>query len=530
MAWQTRPAMPLDAPTVSYALPDGVDPPGLLAYLDKRFPVIAEQEASRSYTVLDTADRRLRDAGVDLDLETGGGPRLVLREPGGRAPLVAEARRPRRNRYLLRDLPGPLRERLASVVEMRALLPLANVQVGAQLVRVLNADDKTVVRVSLASPVALVGSGAPGAVPLTPRVDVSGVLGYPKPLDRVTAVVRRGPKGGLVDAPMSLADEAIAAIGGDPEGIRTKVRVDLRPDQRTDRAAVAVLCDLAGMVEANLPGTLADYDTEFLHDLRVAVRRSRSVLRELKAAFPPGPLATQRDALRWIQAVTGPTRDLDVQLLDWDHLVSGIPVERHAALAPVRAMLVRHRAVAFRALRRELRGPAYRQAWDGYRAFLAGDLGSARERPDAKQPIVDVSGRRIRKVYRRMLAMGAAIDATSPATHLHELRKRGKELRYLLELFGGLWPRAVVKPMVRSLKELQDMLGIHQDREVQASYLRGMAGELASSTGGPAALLALGVLVDRLDAEQHEARDAFAERFAAFAAPDQQALVAKVFS
>ncbi|MGH9190889.1 MAG: CHAD domain-containing protein, partial [Acidimicrobiales bacterium] len=336
--------MPLDVPTVSYTLPDGVDPPSLLAYLDKRFPVIAEPGASRSYTVLDSADRRLRAAGVDLDLETGrSGPRLVLREPGGRAPLVADVRRPRRSRYLLRDLPaGPLRERLAPIVEMRALLPLASVQVGAQLVRVLDAEDKTVARVSLASPMALVGSGEAGAVPLTPRVDVSGVLGYPKPLGRVTAAVRRGPKGGLIDARISLADEAIAAMGGDPEGIRTKVRVDLRLDQRTDRAAVAVLCDLAGMVEANLPGTLADLDTEFLHDLRVAVRRSRSVLRELKGAFPPEPLAAQRDALRWIQAVTGPTRDLDVQLLDWDHLVSGIPSEGHAALAPVRALLARH--------------------------------------------------------------------------------------------------------------------------------------------------------------------------------------------
>jgi hypothetical protein len=65
---------------------------------------------------------------------------------------------------------------------------------------------------------------------------------------------------------------------------------------------------------------------------------------------------------------------------------------------------------------------------------------------------------------------------------------------------------------------------------VQASYLRGLAGELAKTTGGPAALLALGVLVDRLDAGQREARDAFAERFDAFAAADQQALVAKVFS
>jgi CHAD domain-containing protein len=524
--------MPLDVPTVSYALPDGVDPPALLAYLDKRFPVIAEPGASRAYTVLDTADRRLRAAGVELDLETGrGGPHLVLREPGGRPPIVAAVRRPRRSRYLLRDLPaGPVRERLAPIVEMRALLPLANVKVGAQLVRVLNADDKTVARVSLASPMALIGGGDGGAVPLTPRVDVSGVLGYPKPLGQITAAVRRGPKGGLIDSPVSLADEAIAAAGGDPEGIRTKVRVHLRPDQRTDQAAVAVLGDLAGMVEANLPGTLADLDTEFVHDLRVAVRRSRSVLRELKGAFPPPPLATQRDALRWVQAVTGPTRDLDVQLLDWDHLVSAIPVERHAALAPVRALLVRHRAAAFRALRRELRGPTYRHAWGDYRAFLAADLGPAGERPDAKRPIVDVAGRRIRKVYGNMLAMGAAIEATSPATDLHELRKRGKELRYLLELFGELWPRSVVKPMVRSLKGLQDVLGVHQDREVQASYLRGRAGELAKTTGGPAALLALGVLVDRLDAEQHEARDAFAERFAAFAGADQQALVGEVFS
>jgi CHAD domain-containing protein len=260
------------------------------------------------------------------------------------------------------------------------------------------------------------------------------------------------------------------------------------------------------------------------------VRRSRSVLRELKRAFPPEPLAVERDALRWIQAVTGPTRDLDVQLLDWDHLVAGIPVERHAALAPVRALLVRHRAGAFRALRRELRGPAYRQPWDGYRAFLAGDLGPDDERPDANRPILDVAGRRIRKVYRRMVAMGAAIDDASPAGDLHELRKRGKELRYLLELFGGLWPGDVVKPMVRSLKGLQDVLGVHQDREVQATYLRDLAGELAGTTGGPAALLALGVLVERLDAEQRDARGAFAERFAAFAADDQQAVVAKVFS
>jgi CHAD domain-containing protein len=327
-----------------------------------------------------------------------------------------------------------------------------------------------------------------------------------------------------------MADEAIAASGGDPEGIRTKVQVDLRPDQRTDKAALAVLRDLAGMVEANLPGTLADLDSEFLHDLRVAVRRSRSVLRELSGAFPAEPLKQQRDALKWIQAITGPTRDLDVQLLDWGHLLSGVPADRHAALDPVRVLLERHRAAALRALKRELRGAAYRDAWTSYRNFLDGGLGPARERPDAKRPIAEVAGRRIRKVYKRMVAMGTEIDETSPPEHLHELRKRGKELRYLLEFFGGLWPAEVVKPMVKSLKNLQDVLGTYQDREVQADHLRELADELASQVGGPEALLVLGVLVDRLDAEQHAARAGFAERFAAFASGDQRTLVARTFA
>jgi CHAD domain-containing protein len=518
--------MPLDVPSYAFALPDGVDPPALVSFLAERFDIAADSTASLAFTVLDTADRRLRAAGADVALQRDrGGASLVLREQAGAAALTADAGR--RKRWLVDDLPaGPLRERLAPVIEMRALLPLARVQVDVESLRVRNTDLKTVVRLRLATHAALDTDGDPA--PLAPRLEVTGVLGYPRPLARVVAVL--STEAGLVDAPASLADEAIAASGGDAQGIRTKVRVPLRPDQRTDKAAVAVLRDLAGMVEANLPGTLADLDTEFLHDLRVAVRRSRSVLRELADAFPAEPLARQRDALKWIQAITGPTRDLDVQLLDWGHLLSGVPADRHAALTPVRVLLGRHRAAALRTLKRELRGAAYRDAWGSYRQFLSGKLGPARDRPDARRPIVEVAGGRIRKVHKRMIAMGTAIDAASPPDDLHELRKRGKELRYLLELFGGLWPAEVVKPMVRTLKGLQDVLGVHQDREVQADHLRQLADELATQVGGPEALLVLGVLVDQLDAEQHAARAQFAERFAAFASDDQRKLVTRTFS
>src|SRR4051812_5085744 len=129
-----------------------------------------------------------------------------------------------------------------------------------------------------------------------------------------------------------------------------------------------------------------------------------------------------------------------------------------------------------------------------------------------------------------MVRDGRAIDADSPDTALHDLRKRGKELRYLLEFFGGLFPRDVVKPMVGALKDLQDVLGRFQDRSVQTDSLRASADALAAEPGGPDALLAAGLLISALQADQRHARADFAERFAAFAAPQQRALVRATFA
>ena len=99
--------------------------------------------------------------------------------------------------------------------------------------------------------------------------------------------------------------------------------------------------------------------------------------------------------------------------------------------------------------------------------------------------------------------MGDAIGADSEPAEYHELRKQGKELRYLLELFGApLFPADVVKPMIKSLKALQDVLGRHQDREVQAATLRSLSASVAAVSDGPAALMAMGVLVERLEEDE----------------------------
>jgi CHAD domain-containing protein len=201
-------------------------------------------------------------------------------------------------------------------------------------------------------------------------------------------------------------------------------------------------------------------------------------------------------------------------------------------LDPLLDLLRARRRAARRRTVRALRSERTSSLMTEWAEFLDGleQLPEA-DRPDAASPIGQVSAARIRKVYRRMVKMGAAIDEDSPAEAYHELRKRGKELRYLLELFGApLYPAEVVKPMIKSLKSLQDVLGHHQDREVQVAMLSALGDKLASVPDGAPALMATGVLVSKLREDEIAARSEFAATFADFASKSQRKLVKDTFA
>jgi CHAD domain-containing protein len=63
---------------------------------------------------------------------------------------------------------------------------------------------------------------------------------------------------------------------------------------------------------------------------------------------------------------------------------------------------------------------------------------------------------------------------------------------------------------------LQDTLGRFQDRDVQGAMLRALSADIASRERGPEALMTMGVLAERLAAQQANARAEFAQRFAPF--------------
>ena len=390
----------------------------------------------------------------------------------------------------------------------------------------LDTESKTVVRLELSE---LAVRGRNGDRSLGARVGLIGLRGYEHELEALRT--RLCDELALAPAAEPVADAAVRALGHDPAALTSKVSVALAPDMRADAAAAAVLRALMAVIEANLDGAVADVDPEFLHDLRVSVRRSRAVQRQLKGVFPPVDLRRHRGEFRWLQQTTGELRDLDVQLEELDELRRSVGDPYAGDLAPVAAVLGERRAAAQERVARALRGRRARRGLADWTALLEElvelPLG---ERPRAAEPIAVLAGERIAKLFRKMVREGRRIDADSGDEELHELRKRGKELRYMLELFGSeLFDPDVVGPMVKRLKALQDVLGRHQDRHVQVELLRSLAGEIAPRDGGPEALVAIGAATVTLRQDALAARADFAERFGAFAAKDQRRRVREEF-
>ena len=139
---------------------------------------------------------------------------------------------------------------------------------------------------------------------------------------------------------------------------------------------------------------MAGTDTEFLHDLRVSVRRTRSAQRELKSAFPPAALERFRREFRWLQQATGPARDLDVYVGEFDAFRAALPAPSRADLDPLRELLVRRRAHERRGMVRALRS-ARKQALRrrcSRRSLLRGGPDAS---PDARHPLGAHARRRI---------------------------------------------------------------------------------------------------------------------------------------
>lgn len=274
-----------------------------------------------------------------------------------------------------------------------------------------------------------------------------------------------------------------------------------------------VLANLADTIEVNLEGTIADTDPELLHELRVAIRRTRSVLAHGRSVVPADIRDRYREAFGELGQLTGPPRDLDVQVMGWADFVSPLDPADAVILETVRAELEVRRSAAHRHLSEGLGRATTRDLLGGWRRWLADPTIEA----GAPAPIGAVVAERIAKAQAKVVRQGRSIGPTSPPEMLHDLRKDAKKLRYLVECFGSLFPAKVRKAFVSQLKALQENLGDHQDAEVQLAALRDLARDLHQRGSVDAdALLVMGRLSEHVDRRRRHERAEFAQRFAAY--------------
>jgi CHAD domain-containing protein len=352
--------------------------------------------------------------------------------------------------------------------------------------------------------------GDPSGPPPSCVAEVTTIAGHP---DAAEVVIVQLRSLGLADVGGDLA-HAVAGSETVLAGYDDSPTVPLHSDDPALSAFRRVLANLALTASANLQGTIDDIDPEFLHDLRVAVRRTRSVIGQGKGVLPDDVREEYRDAFGWLGQITGPPRDLDVYLLGWDDYVAPLEVDERASLEVVRTALAQRRRAAHRDLSALLEGdraPAVLAAWQSWLTDA-----SVEGEGDGPQPIGPVVAKRISAAQAKVLRDGRRIGPDSPGERLHDLRKDAKKLRYLLECFGGLFPAKPRRAFVSQLKALQDNLGEHQDAEVHLAQLRVLARELHAEGVDADVLLAMGRLGDQLERRRRKERDGFADRFSAY--------------
>jgi CHAD domain-containing protein len=529
---------------------------GVLEALGAQFDVVPERGGKAAgacrRTWLDTFDWRLYRAGLTLEYvaRPRGGELLLAGDAAstGSAPSTADAAdigapavvqpvvgwqaaRP----HLLGELPdGPVAARIGGLVAPRALLPVVAVTSSTTTHRLLNEDGKTVARL-LVERTSIPG---PQVTPLAPRLAITEIRGYPGQARSAARLVGAAP--GIESAAMPTFIEALRALGRRPGDYSNKVDTDITAALPASQAAATILLRLLDTVEANIGGVLADTDTEFLHDLRVSVRRTRSALKlfgdalTVPAGLTEAEVAFFAAEFKWVGDLTTPTRDLDVHLLDFDDTAHALSAAKPDDLEPFRVYLEQRRRREFRALARGLKSARFTELTRDWRAKLTAikngnpaarvaTARSGRQKEAAGVTAGYLAAERTRAAFAKVARRGAAITLESPAEALHDLRKRCKELRYALEFFAPLHDRVAQSKVVGELKRLQDCLGEFQDTEVQIGEIRALATAMLAAGEAPAVtLLAMGEVTAGLALRQRAAREDFGRRFAAFAGIEGQ--------
>jgi len=506
-----------------YNVPDSINRAELLRGLKADHNFVSDPAVKKKEDYLDTFDRRLYHDNLVLLKESGtyylkklnDGSTLALLPGGSKIDAKFWWEFPKCH----------LRQELKPRIDIRALLLLAKVERSVETLRLLNEDKKTVLFVYVKNLRVLSAAKKPTAVIL----QIKSVRGYEQEAQRFKKYLHTL---GLKHTHGDILSATGQNQGRFPLNYSSKINVHLKPNMKAAQAVKVILANLLQTMKANEFGIKEDIDTEFLHDFRVAVRRTRSALTQIKNVFPPDIANRFKEDFSKIGKATNLLRDLDVYLLTESRYKEMLPEDLRAGLDSMFKSKALKRKKACKQCEKFLLSDSYKEIISTWESFLKSPDTNSEEAQDCEMPIIKIAKKHIRKKYSKVIKLGAKIDSRSPSPMLHILRIECKKLRYLLEFFTSLFPEKDITVIIKHLKRLQDNLGDFNDLYVQQESLKNFLKNPQTGYDLPknTTQAAIGGLISVLYQKQVSVRKKFKENFDEFSDKEISALFAKLFS
>lgn len=243
----------------------------------------------------------------------------------------------------------------------------------------------------------------------------------------------------------------------------------LSADTPSDVAARQVLAGRLGVVKHYLPlaAKTPDEDVEYVHQLRVATRRSGAALRIFGALYPRKRLKLAKNVLRTVRRAAGGARDWDVflEMLDGSDALRASGSE--AAVDFLTGYAFGHRAAAQEVLKDV--AASHGLLVDELAKEFPGEAKLHEEDTEAPRTFGELAKSTLAVLFAEFAAEIAA-NPTEPE-ELHQLRITGKRVRYAMEVFAGCFAPPFRDVLYPAVERVQEILGHVQDGYVATDRL-----------------------------------------------------------
>lgn len=209
--------------------------------------------------------------------------------------------------------------------------------------------------------------------------------------------------------------------------------------------------------------------TDGVHDMRVAIRRLRSVLRDFPDSAGKRPTAAFIRSLKQLADTLGRVRDLDVLIEELEKISEDPECPVRKGVEQIVAIYKDRRIAARRTLENFLTGEFVLELRTRFSALIES---ASRQRGLFEVADVRDEGRQaIARSLEEFLGKSEAIYHPSKTKRLHKLRIMVKRLRYAIELFAPHFDEPL-KPFTAQIKQMQSHLGDLHDCDVWLDEVR----------------------------------------------------------